>query len=239
MAKHNEKTNAPFTGFPQGAYASMPIPPGFMQEFLPQVTDVNVLRVLLFCFYALPQKEGEFRYLRRADFANDDALMHGLAAASDTDAQVALGAALDAVVAQGALLHAEVDGQGLYFVNTEKGRAALAQVQSGNWTLDAASNVEILPERPNIYRLYEQNIGALTPMISDDLKDLEKSYSAQWIHDAFHEAVKSNKRSLRYVQAVLKRWRDEGRAGDRQGADADADDGKKYVSGKFADFLNH
>ena len=59
--------------------------------------------------------------------------------------------------------------------------------------------------------LYEQNIGMLTPMIADELRDAERHYPAEWIADAFREAVELNKRSWRYVVRILERWRVEGR----------------------------
>ena len=50
-------------------------------------------------------------------------------------------------------------------------------------------------ERPNIFTLYEQNIGLLTPLIADQLRDMEKSYPPDWIDEAFTIAVGRNKRA--------------------------------------------
>ncbi len=70
--------------------------------------------------------------------------------------------------------------------------------------------VSLLVERPNIFVLYEQNIGALTPMIADELRDAE-----QTILDGSKMrskiAVENNVRRWRYVVAILERWRQEGR----------------------------
>ena len=66
-------------------------------------------------------------------------------------------------------------------------------------------------QRPNIFVLYEQNIGVLTPLIADQLRDMEKTYPPDWIDEAFEIAVSRNKRHLRYIQSVLKRWETEGR----------------------------
>ncbi len=65
--------------------------------------------------------------------------------------------------------------------------------------------------RSNVFTLYEQNIGALTPMISEELRDMAANYPAGWIEDAIRVAVKNNVRRLKYVQAVLERMRSEGR----------------------------
>jgi DNA replication protein len=66
-------------------------------------------------------------------------------------------------------------------------------------------------ERPNIFVLYEQNIGLLTPLIAEDLKDAADQYPMEWIEAAFREAVHQNKRNWRYISAILRRWETEGR----------------------------
>ena len=65
--------------------------------------------------------------------------------------------------------------------------------------------------RPDIFVLYEQNIGLLTPPIADELRQAEQTYPAGWIEEAFREAVALNKRSWRYIHAILERWRTQGR----------------------------
>lgn len=57
---------------------------------------------------------------------------------------------------------------------------------------------------------YSENMGALTPMIAEELIDLEKEYSAEWIVAAISEAVMKNVHNLKYVLAILKRWKLQG-----------------------------
>jgi DNA replication protein len=66
-------------------------------------------------------------------------------------------------------------------------------------------------ERPNIFVLYEQNIGLLSPMIADELKDAADHFPQEWIEAAFREAVEQNKRKWSYIRAILRRWETEGR----------------------------
>ncbi|MBK8137747.1 MAG: hypothetical protein IPK52_18345 [Chloroflexi bacterium] len=40
--------------------------------------------------------------------------------------------------------------------------------------LDAAGHLVILPQRPTIYKLYEENIGPLTGLIGDELTTLKR-----------------------------------------------------------------
>jgi DnaD/phage-associated family protein len=49
-------------------------------------------------------------------------------------------------------------------------------------------------------------------MIADFLTDSEKTYEPAWIEDAITEAVLNNKRNWKYIDAILKRWKENGRA---------------------------
>ena len=77
--------------------------------------------------------------------------------------------------------------------------------------LAAKTNPSVKPlnnnkEQKNIFKIYEQNIGALVPMIADELAEAEKTYPADWIEPAFQEAVKANARKWQYVKKVLDNW---------------------------------
>ena len=205
-----------FKGFPPGKVRQIDVPAPFFSELLPLIDDLAELKVTLFCLWALPQKEGKYRYLRRHDFIENKALMQGLATIQpEADPEASLDAGLQRAVERESLLCGEValaNGvERLYFGNTVQGRAAIRQLNAGNWRPGLDDPVEILPERPNIYTLYEDNIGVLTPMTADALKDAEKEYPAHWLEEAVQEAVAHNKRSWRYIQAILKNWETEGR----------------------------
>jgi DnaD/phage-associated family protein len=73
------------------------------------------------------------------------------------------------------------------------------------------ARVQVQVERPNIFVLYEQNIGLLTPMIASQLEDAADHYPADWIEAAFSEAVQRNKRNWKYISAILRNWETEGR----------------------------
>lgn len=61
-----------------------------------------------------------------------------------------------------------------------------------------------------VFLEYEANIGALTPMIADRIGDLIDHYPRDWISAAFREAVAHEARNLKYVEAILKRWKTDG-----------------------------
>lgn len=81
----------------------------------------------------------------------------------------------------------------------------------GNSNYQHSRNVQVEIERPNIFVLYEQNIGLLSPLIADELKDAADRYPEDWIEAAFREAVQYNKRKWSYIRAILRRWETEGR----------------------------
>ncbi len=225
------------------------VPEPFFSDLLPLINDVAELKLTLFCMWALQQREGRYRYLTWADFTSSASLMDGLqATAPDAPPKDTLAATLERVVAHGVLLPTQIsrsDGGELklYFMNSARGREALAAIEQGRASFDEHEQVEILPPRPTIYRLYEQEIGTLTPMISDDLKDLQSTYSEEWLRDAIRVAVREEKRSLKYVAGVLLRWRKQGKTNDEINPQNEpmVDDGygRRFITGKYADFIDH
>ncbi len=69
-----------------------------------------------------------------------------------------------------------------------------------------------LIERPNIYRVWEENMGGLTQMIGEHLKDAVTDCGEEWVQDAIREAVENNVRKWTYVDAILKRWKKDGKS---------------------------
>ncbi len=61
-----------------------------------------------------------------------------------------------------------------------------------------------------IAKLYEDNIGRLTSVIGERLKDIADKYPAGWFQEALKEAVKLEHRNLKYIEAILERWQVEG-----------------------------
>jgi DNA replication protein len=233
-----------FSGFPDDSKLSATaFPATFFTELLPMIDDLAELKVVLYSFWALNQKEGLFRYLLREEYDND-VLLDGLKTAKpEHDPQATLENALALAVARCILLcttvslpHDEIE---IFCVNTHKGRVAISQVQAGEYKPGINGRpIEILPARPNIYTVYERHIGALTPFISDALKNAEKDYPSEWVVDAIERAVKANIRNWRYIEGILKRWESEGR-GDEHIGRLDEQDGKRYITGKYADFIEH
>lgn len=202
-----------FSGFPAGKTRTTPVPNLFFSELLPQIDDLDELKLTLYCFWSMALKEGSLRHVSRSELQKDEALL----ASFEKPGEATLRNALERACARGTLLHITVDGadghEDYFFLNTPKGRAAVDGIASGDWrpTNDAQAPISVMVERPNIFSLYEQNIGALTPLMADSLRDAERNFPAEWVKEAIRMAVENNARSWRYVLAILDRWEREGK----------------------------
>ncbi len=205
-----------FPGFPDGKMRLTQVPNLFFSDLLPIIDNMAELKVTIYAFWALSQREGQVRYLRLADFINDTEFVKGLGPTLKLASEALLDG-LERAVARGTFLHINIesaDGKmDLYFLNTEKGRTAVEGITRGEWrpNPDEDEPITLLVERPNAFILYEQNIGPLTPIIADELRDAEQTYPPRWLEEAIELAVENNVRKWRYILAILERWRQEGK----------------------------
>ena len=66
-------------------------------------------------------------------------------------------------------------------------------------------------DRPNIFILYEQTFGLISPTIVDALKDAAQEFPADWLADAFELTHKRRGRTWNYTRAILDNWQKFGR----------------------------
>ena len=203
-----------FSGFPKGKTRITPVPNLFFSELLPFIDDIDELKLTLYCFWRLGLKEGELRYLSHNELEMDKILVDSFKEPSIH----ALNQALERACARGTLLHVTVamttdKEEHYYFLNTPKGRMAVDSIDKGDWTPknDPDNPISVAIERPNIFSIYEQNIGALTPLMADKLLQAEKDFPDFWLREAIRLAVENNARSWSYVDAILNRWKREGK----------------------------
>ena len=232
-----------FTGFPEGKMHFTGIPDLFFRSLLPEIDHLGELKPTIYAFRLLHGMEGAFRYLRRENFSQDPVFMQGLAEDPEQAGNI-LDQALSLCIERKTFLRTSIEletgHQDLYFLNSPKGRAAIRAVEAGEWrhSGDADAPVELVPQAPNIYILYEENIGPLTPMIADTLQEAEQSYPYAWIEEAVRIAVENNVRRWTYVEAILKRWQEGGRDERTDRRDTEKDR-RRYVEGEFSDFIEH
>ncbi len=205
--------SAGFSGFPDSGLATA-VPNLFFSRVMPEISDPAELVVSAYFFFAAQLHKRRPHYVSREELAADRALVRALANVSGGSDHEALSRGLDLAVKRGTLIRAlsgeTSDGSAgeVYAVNTPSNYRALE-------TLSEVRLQEPLPpapgeSAPDIFTLYEENIGSITPLIADELKDAEERYPAEWLREAVREAVELNKRSWRYVASILRRWETEG-----------------------------
>ena len=204
-----------FNGFPDRV-RSIPAPASLFGTLLEQIDDISELKCLLRILWMLQQKKGYPRFITHSEALADRSMSISLQGEQDSIAR-----ALDACVRRGTLAMAIIEIGGkeerLYALNTDRERRALAQASSDAFVV-GNSVTEPIPEpwdttieRPNIFALYEANIGMLSPMIADELKEAETLYPTDWLEDAFREAAVHNVRNWRYIVRILETWERDGR----------------------------
>lgn len=233
-----------FDGFP-ARMDFTPVPNVFISRLVPQIEDIAELKVTLHLLSVLYRKRGHPRFATYGELAGNAAVMAGLKAGLKEEGrspEEALRRGLDMAIERGTVLQLVLtrDGQPeeVYFVNTESDRRTVARIQSGELALTGLKAGRPGPraepeETPNVFALYEQNIGMLTPMIADELREAEEQYPEEWIKDAIREAVSLNKRSWRYIVRILENWQTEGRSDDAQRRQAGKTDPDKYIKGRY------
>ena len=231
-----------FPGFPAGKVVYTPLPNLFFTELLPLIDDLAELKVTLHMFWRLYHMRGYPRCVSHTQLAADSTLLRSLKELG-RPAEEALAEGLERAVARGTLIKVVAEGSDAawYFANTAQGRRAVERLQRGEIRLPDAGHLVETPvelERPNIFVLYERNIGVLTPFIAEQLRDAEEMYPAEWIEDAFRIAAEQNVRKWAYVRRILERWATEGRddGTDRQ---VSKEDPERYIKGRYADFIEH
>ncbi len=231
----------PFDGFTTSPPRFTAIPEQFFTDLLPQIDDLNELKVTLYALWRFERMQGGFPFLREADFAADEHFLYGLAE-DRRAALAALADGLERAVRRGTLLRAEAQTAeaetAWYLLNTPRGRLAVQAIQRGEWVPRPGDDLPafLRPQPPNIFRLYEENIGPLTPLLADMLREAEQEYPADWLREAVEIAVQKNVRNWRYVEAILKRWKTEGRD-EQEDRGHSEEDRRRYVKGRYADLI--
>jgi DNA replication protein len=144
--------------------------------------------------------------------------------------------ALRSAVARGILIALRDDERVIWYVIANDETRHF--VSSGKYSiLDTSGDPvpSLKYDRPDVFGLYEQNIGIISPIMVDKLNEALGMYPEEWIRDAIGEAVSYNKRNWRYIQAILENWTTEGRSDEtNRRAHEEHLDPEKYLRGKYA-----
>lgn len=228
-----------FSGFPEGKTALVTLPELVFAELVPQIDDADELRVTLIVLWRLAKMRSNVApWLTAAELLQDPGVRVALDGENfERRLQQALAQAVD----RGTLLAAPWKRAGgevevRYFANSPRGRSAVDAMKRG-----VSPQRAIAEDRPNIFLIYEENIGPLTSLLSEELLEAEATYPPSWIEDAFREAVMANKRNWKYIRAILERWQSEGRdeidrgteRGDREA------DARRYIQDAYDRLVRH
>jgi DnaD/phage-associated family protein len=234
-----------FQGFPSsGRVVYTSIPNVFFSSLLPEIDDIAELKTTLHVMALLYGKKGYPRFVSYSELLGNASLMQSLKSEGES-ADETLRKALKMATERGTLLSLAVEkdspshvkDEDIYFLNDGNGRQAVAKIPSGELKLSGLKAGAPVPvpaeELTDIFTLYEQNIGMLTPMIADELRDAEKLYPQDWIRDAIKEAALHNKRSIKYIAKILENWSVEGRSDGTYQRDIKKTGPDKYFKGKY------
>jgi DNA replication protein len=183
------------------------LPDSFFTQAVPKIQGLAELKIVLYVSYIILRKQERPYFVTYREL-----LSHELIAMVG---EKTLRQALDSAVEHGALLHSTVNING---------------VPEDVYSLTADSRQQ---SAVNIFTLYEQNIGMITSLNAEELKEADKLYPPQWIEEAFKEAVALNKRSWRYIARILERWASEGKDSGKYKRDIKKDDPDKYIKGRY------
>ena len=224
-----------FDGFRSSREKLTPLPETFFTKALPEVDDLGELKAILYAFWFIHQQQRDMQYITLADLTADEILAGNF----QPEPEHLLHEAIERAVQHQVLTSAQFQETTYYFLNTPRGRAACQAMRQGKWATPEGIRpvFELQNERPNLFRLYEENIGPLTPLISDTLQEAEETYPTEWIEDAIRIAVEKNIRNWRYIDAILKSWQKEGRVEkDRRNPQENR---QKYIEGDYGDIIEH
>ena len=226
-----------FAGFRQGTLYT-PVPNPVFGPLLEQIQGLTELKVTLRGMWLLHRKRGWPRMVSQAEFLHDQALIRGLECeGNDPGTEIRRG--LEQAVARRTFLNyaGPPEGSGgFYLLNTESDRRALEQLNRGQSQVPEARGLpagdgldQPTASKPNIFALYENNIGVLTPILADELKAAEEQYPWRWVREAFRIAVAENQRRWGYISAILQRWAAEGKDDGKPGRYSKKDNRQKYL----------
>ena len=194
-----------FEGFPRGV-RSVPVPSPIFGSLLEKIDDLCELKCTLRLIWIIQNKKGANRYITEAEIKSDRVLSNSLGNHENIMKSVQM------AVDRGTFIcfRADENQTPIFALNSETGKSLAGNAHRIKMDNDPEP---WHPEVPlsSVYSLYEQNIGVITPIIADKIKESEDLYPTKWIEDAIGESVTNNKRSWSYVSTILENWKTRGR----------------------------
>ncbi len=232
----------PFGGFPVVARATA-IPNLFFATVLPEMTAPGELLAFLWVARLVQEQRGAERFVSADQVWAEDGAPESFAGLAGGRAGLDTG--LAGCLELGALLGLRLTGPAgaeiVYFVNNPGSRRAVTRARAGELHLrpETVAQLVVPHSRPGIFRLYEENIGTITPLVGERLLDAAEKYPAEWVEEAFRRAAERNARNWRYVERILIRWAEEGRGHEGTEGDSFEDRKRRYLGGTLNSLSRH
>ena len=205
-----------FNGFPRETLYT-PTPDPVFGQLLEEIQDLTELKITLRGMWMLHHKRQGLRAIPLGEFLSDTVLLRGIDGGDEPGGPVeAIRRGLRQAVRRGTfIVHGNTPEKAVFVLNNDSGRRTLERMKASDAGVEVSEEGDEAPasvrERPNIFALYEDTIGMLTPLVVERLKEAELRYPPGWIREAFEIAALENKRSWNYVSAILARWGSEGK----------------------------
>jgi DnaD/phage-associated family protein len=205
----------PFMGFIDNETLSTRLPDQFVTQLLPTIDDLVELKITLYALWFIQKSGDEVNPITLKDLLSDSQFVSGFGD-NLTEIKQQFIEGLEKALKRGSLITNDSGNDienARFFINSPRGRKAMAAISEPITSIEKKKTITDKDEKLNIFHLYEENFGTLTPMIAESLRDAENKFPPQWIREAMHIAVKNNVRRWRYVEAILNGWQEEGHHG--------------------------
>ena len=199
----------------------IPIPAAALSQWLADIDDLAELKVTLRALALLaeePRRRSVPPSIALEDLLDDpvlaEAQLSGVENYSLNGLAAAVGRGTLAAIRDAGAMRVLLNDEGCQrYLQT----GGVTSLTANDLTGPAGTNAsEPLPQptptgeaRANIFALYEQHIGPYGHSIAEQLRVAEEEYPADWIAEAIAVAAERNARSWRYIDAVLRGWKQE------------------------------
>lgn len=206
-----------FDGFPdQGRFVS--IPNLCFSFLLEKLEDIATLKLAFRIIFLIQQEPGKVRFVTMNSMLTDSSLVSAIGCSNTNDFERIVRSGVQHCMDLGIFLKTLVEDNGcmeeLLFLSSDHNRGIIRKIQNGEIVLPKLPGASPIPEyapQPNVFQIYEESIGILTPLIAERLKELEVEFPEPWIYAAIKEASIQNRMRLSYIEGILRRWRQDGR----------------------------
>ena len=202
----------------------VPIPAGFTSQLLQEIESIEELKCTLRLIAMIRERRSRRLWVTLSELETDFVLTKAFKGNTR-----AISAGISLSVKRGVTLEKKHTNGTLFFLNDGPGRSAFTKFKENDFGIEEPIDPSYSEAIPNIFKLYEENIGVLTPLLSEELIEAENIYPAEWIQEAFVIAVTLNHRSWRYIEKILDRWITEGRDDGKPGRHSKTTDPEEYL----------